>query len=75
MDDSLKSSNADSSINSKETNISLSVSSDNQNTINIINQDLNKTIIKSITSNLQEILIIIYYGKKIEIFFLIQYPI
>ena len=56
MDDSLKSSNADSSINSKETNISLSVSSDNQNTINIINQDLNKTIIKSITSNLQEII-------------------
>ena len=55
MDDSLKSSNADSSINSKETNISLSISSSSDNQ-NVINSDINITIIKSISSNLQDII-------------------
>lgn len=51
MNDSIKSCNADSSINSKETNISLS--SENQN---ILTQDLHNKIIQSISSNLHEII-------------------
>ena len=51
MNDSIKSLNADSSINSKETNISLS--SENQNALT---QDLQNKIIQSISSNLHEII-------------------